>query len=39
VEEVAGDYERHSRAARDVAAEHFDSDKVLRRLLQRLGIP
>jgi len=39
VEEVAGDYERHSRAARALAEEHFDSDKVLRRLLSGLGIP
>ena len=39
VEQVAGDYERHSRAARQVAVEHFDSDKVLRRLLNELGIP
>ena len=34
VEQVAGDHERHSRAARALAEEHFDSDKVLRRLLR-----
>jgi len=39
VEEVASDYERHSRAARTIAEEHFDSDIVLRRLLEELGIP
>jgi hypothetical protein len=39
VESVAADYGRHARAARDLAAEHFDSDKVLRRLLEKLGIP
>ena len=38
VEEVAGDYARHARAARALAEEHFDSDRVLRRLLQELGI-
>ncbi len=39
VEDVAGDYDRHSRAAREIAEEHFESDKVLRRLLNELGIP
>jgi hypothetical protein len=38
VEQVAADYDRHSRGARAVAEEHFDSDKVLRRLLDNLGI-
>ena len=38
-EAVAGDYDLHSRAARETAEEHFDSDKVLRRLLNELGIP
>jgi hypothetical protein len=38
VEDVVSDYEGHCRAARAVAAEHFDSDKVLRRLLDKLGI-
>ncbi len=39
VESVAGDYERHAKAARGLAEEHFDSDRVLRRLLGELGIP
>lgn len=30
-------YARHSQAARDVAVEYFDSDKVLRRLLRGVG--
>jgi hypothetical protein len=30
---IAGDYERHARAARAIAEEHFDSDRVLARLL------
>jgi hypothetical protein len=38
VEEIAGDYDRHARAARELAVEHFDSDAVLARLLDRLGI-
>jgi hypothetical protein len=37
IETINGDYERHSRAARAVAEEHFDSDKVLGRLLWRVG--
>jgi hypothetical protein len=37
VEEVEADYERHARAARAVAEERFDSDRVLSRLLARLG--
>jgi hypothetical protein len=39
VEQVAGGLEGHSRAAREIAEEHFDSDRVLRRLLNELGIP
>lgn len=39
VEAVAGDYQRHCAAARALAEEHFDSDRVLRRLLDELGIP
>ena len=38
VREVFGDYARHARAARAVAEECFDSDKVLRRLLAQLGV-
>lgn len=38
VEEIAGDYARHARAARRLAEEYFDSDKVLRELLVKLGI-
>ena len=37
VERINADYERHCRAARELAAEFFDSDKVLARLLDRLG--
>jgi hypothetical protein len=38
VEDVQSDYARHARAARAVAEEHFDSAKVLSRLLQALGV-
>ena len=31
------DYQRHSRVARAIAEEYFDSDKVLTRLLQNVG--
>ncbi len=37
VERVRAEPQRHSRAARRIAAEVFDSDKVLGRLLDRLG--
>ena len=37
VEEISGNYARHCRAARAVAEEHFDSDKVLPRLLEQIG--
>jgi len=36
-EEISRDYGRHSRAARAIAETHFDSDKVLGRLLNQLG--
>jgi hypothetical protein len=35
---ISGDYEHHSRAAREIAEEHFDSKKVLPRLAAKLGI-
>jgi hypothetical protein len=37
VEEILRDYPRHTRAARGLAETYFDSDKVLTRLLERLG--
>lgn len=33
LEEVERDYARHARAAREIACEYFDSDKVLTRLI------
>jgi hypothetical protein len=38
VEQVISDYPRHSRVAREIAEEFFDSDKVLNQLLAKLGV-
>ncbi|HEY8537155.1 MAG TPA: hypothetical protein VIL25_11915 [Vicinamibacterales bacterium] len=38
VEDIAARYDHHARAARELAAEYFDSDRVLGGLLQRLGV-
>jgi hypothetical protein len=38
LERIQGDYARHAQAARAIAAEFFDSDKVLRRLLRMIGL-
>jgi hypothetical protein len=38
IEDVLGDYRRHARAAREMAEEHFAADRVIRRLLTRLGM-
>ena len=37
-ESIASDYEAHCRAARSVAVECFDSDKVLGRLMEEIGV-
>jgi hypothetical protein len=37
IEEISGSYERHAGAARALAEEHLDSDRVLTRLLDRVG--
>ena len=34
IEAVEADYDRHSRSARELAEEHFDGEKVLRRVLE-----
>ncbi len=36
VDAVRADYRRHRRAARALAEEHLDSDRVLGRLLEQL---
>lgn len=38
VKDVSGDYQRHARAARTIAEDYFDSNKVLKDLLDRLDI-
>jgi hypothetical protein len=38
IEAINSDYERHARRAREIAVEHFDSDKVLAQLLTDLGV-
>jgi hypothetical protein len=38
VDSIRRDYAGHSRAAREIAEAHFDSDKVLTRLLQCVGV-
>jgi hypothetical protein len=37
IDELRADYKRHAAAARAIAEEHFDSDRVLTRLLERVG--
>jgi hypothetical protein len=37
-ETICDDYSRHARAARALAEEHFDSRKVLGRLIKELGV-
>jgi hypothetical protein len=38
VDDISRNYARHSRTARAIAEEYFDSDKVLARLLDKLGV-
>jgi hypothetical protein len=37
LEAVASDPHKHARAARDIAATHFDATKVLADLIDRVG--
>src|SRR5262249_19689954 len=39
IDALNGDYPRHARAARALAEDYFDSDKVLARLLEQIGGP
>ena len=36
---INSDYTRHSKAAREIACEHFDSTVILKSLLERTGAP
>jgi len=38
IEELRRDYQRHARAAREIAEENLDSDKVLTCLLDQIGL-
>jgi hypothetical protein len=38
IETVASDYQRHSRAAKDIAHAYFDADRVTRNLLRTVGV-
>jgi hypothetical protein len=38
IEELSGNYDRHARAARAIAEAYFDSNKILGRMLARLGV-
>jgi hypothetical protein len=38
IEAINGDYLRHCRAARAIAEEHFDSAKVVGRMLEQMGL-
>jgi hypothetical protein len=38
VERIGRDYDRHCRAARAIAEKYFDSDRVLSRLLDEVGV-
>jgi hypothetical protein len=38
VEEITADHDRHGRAAREIAEEHFAAERVLPRLLDELGV-
>ena len=38
IEEIQGDYEHHSKCARDIALEYLDTSRVLPRLLGEIGL-
>jgi hypothetical protein len=38
IDAIAGDYRRHSRAARDLAREHFDGARIVGELLAEIGL-
>lgn len=38
LEQVEGDYERHSKKAREIARTHFSSEVVLRDILKKVGL-
>jgi hypothetical protein len=38
IEEIAGHYERHSAAAREIAREYFDAQRLLEEMLTQIGV-
>jgi len=38
IDAIAADYRRHSRAARELAREHFDGARVVGDLLAQIGL-
>jgi hypothetical protein len=38
IDAIAGDYKRHSRAARELAREYFDGERVVGKLLTEVGL-
>jgi hypothetical protein len=38
VDAIEGDYDGHCRAAREIAAEYFDAEKVVGSLMERAGL-
>jgi hypothetical protein len=38
IDAIAGDYRRHSRAAREIAREHFGGERVVREMLDEVGL-
>jgi hypothetical protein len=38
IEAINSDYQKHSHAAKELAAEYFDAEKVLRQLLADVGL-
>jgi hypothetical protein len=38
IEAIAADYERHSAAAREIAREYFDAQRLLQRMLAEIGV-
>jgi hypothetical protein len=38
IEAINSDYQKHSRAAKEIAAEYFDAEKVLRQVMIEAGV-
>ena len=38
IDDIKSDYQRHRKAARQIAEDHLDSNKVLSRLLEQVGV-